>query len=942
MSDPDRRAPWWVYSIAACVFGYLLLNVYSEVFGPGPIGTDVRFGGGRAAVVFVAPGLPGARAGIEAGDVMVAIAGRPLSTLFHWRATMENVEAARPLTIEVARDGVRREVQLELQPNWRGWSAGNWLTFGIKLTAQIVTFSLALLVAVRRPRERVAIVGALFLAVMAVTNFIPVLAVDPHSPALAPGGAAVWRGLPPWLGAPLWVGFLLFSTGPLLQLQFFAEFPRPAFRTARGWWIWFLLWSPVIVVGVPGLLYYGYQEVYNPASLALGLPDWFTLFAGTAVILTVSASMVLLVLSFRRLADRSERRRLRVLVAGAFVGLAGITPVAMAGFFNLPAWAGAALRSPAALFCSNVLFLILPVSFAYAILRHQVFDVGFILRQGLQYALARGLVVSLVPACAVVLALDLFVHGDQPFRTIVLSRGWAYGAVAAVALLAHVRRRRWLDAIDRRFFRERYDAQRLLSKVVEEIRHAKSLQDVAAEVVGHVAAALHPQYVAVLVREPSDPAHRVLASVPAQGIHLSLSRDSKLTALARLLGRPLDVGPGQSAWISRQLPPEEGEVVRHSGLALLLPVATPADGAEVLLALGAKRSDEPYSSDDQELLGAIAASLALLIERPGAGRSTGGFAECPSCGECSTGGGTVCAGDGSPLTEVSLPRVLAERYRLDRRLGRGGMGTVYEATDLELGRRVAVKVIREELVGSRAAADRFRLEARAAAGFSHPNVVVVHDFGVVRDTRAFLVMELLRGSSLRDVLRREGRLTPARAVAILHDLASAVDAAHARQLVHRDLKPENVFLAGDGAAAQVKLLDFGVAKFLAGGGEMETAVGTAPGQIVGTVHYMGPEQLRGSAAGIECDLWAIAVMAYEMLAGSLPFEGSTAADYQSSVLSGRLTPIQAHLTTAPARLHEFFARALGPEPARRPGRAPRFVADLEVALATGPPAPASS
>ncbi len=873
MPDPVRRAPWWVYGIAACVFGYLLLNVYSEVFGPGPIGTDLRFRGGHALIVSVAPGYPAARAGLAAGDTIVSVGGRPLPTLFHWRATMENVEAARPFPIVVAHDGLRREVQLELEPNWRGWSAGNWVTFCIKVTAQIVTFALALLVAIRRPRERVAMVGAVFLAAMAVTNFIPVVAVDPHVPSLTPGAAAIWRALPTWLGAPLWVGFLFFSVGPLLQLQFFAEFPRPAFRTARAWWVWSLLWSPVVVIGVPGLLYFGYQEVYNPASLALGLPNWFTLFVGTAVIAAVSASMVLLVLSFRQLADRNERRRLRVLVAGALVGLGGVTPVAMAGFFNLPAWAGAALQSPAALVCSNALFLALPVSFAYAILRHQVFDIGFILRQGLQYTLARGLVVSVVPACAAVLAIDLFVHGDQPFRSIVLSRGLIYAVVAAGALAAHYRRHRWLEAIDRRFFRERYDAQRLLSQVVEEIRHAKSLQGVAVEVVRHVAAALHPQYVAVLVREPRDLAYRVLASVPAQGIHMSLSRDSKLAALARLLGKPLEVGPGHSSSIGRQLPPDESEFVRQSGLGLIVPVATPVAGTEALLVLGAKRSEEPYSGEDQQLLGAIAASLGLLIERPGPREPAESFTECPDCGTCDTSGVAACARDGSPLTEIRLPRVLAERYRLDRRLGRGGMGTVYEAADLELGRRVAVKVIREELVGSPAAADRFRLEARAAAGFSHPNVVVVHDFGVVRDTRAFLVMELLRGSSLRDVLRRERRLTPARAVAILRDLASAVDAAHARHLVHRDLKPENVFLAGDGEAAQVKLLDFGVAKFLAGEGETETAVGTAPGRILGTVHYMGPEQLRGSAVGVECDLWAIAVMAYRCWPALCPSRG---------------------------------------------------------------------
>jgi serine/threonine-protein kinase len=259
------------------------------------------------------------------------------------------------------------------------------------------------------------------------------------------------------------------------------------------------------------------------------------------------------------------------------------------------------------------------------------------------------------------------------------------------------------------------------------------------------------------------------------------------------------------------------------------------------------------------------------------------------------------------------------------------MGTVYEAVDTGLSRRVAVKVIREDLLGSALAADRFRLEARVAASFSHPNVVVVHDFGIAGETRPFLVMELLHGISLREALRAQRRLDPERSLAILRDLASAVDAAHARSLVHRDLKPENVFLAGE-ASDQIKLLDFGLAKPLAANAEGETAAATSAGVIVGTVHYMGPEQLRGGQACTGWDLWAIAVMAYEMLAGALPFEGHTAADYQSAVLSGRFAPLRARWPEAPDGLQQVFDNALAPEPSSRPVRASVFASELDRAL----------
>jgi tRNA A-37 threonylcarbamoyl transferase component Bud32 len=924
------RAPWWVCGIAACILGFLLLSTYAELFGPGAVGLGLRYASPKAAVVSVVPGYPAARAGVRPGDVIVAADGQPVRSLFHWIVVLMNAEVGRPLRLDVERGGVGSVVSIELTQASRNWSVGNWVSAAIKLTAQLVTLALALLIAVRRSRDRVALIGAAYLASLVVTNLVPVNAVDPHAPTLPYGAAAIWRGLPIWMGAPLWVAYLFFATGPLLQVQFFAEFPRPVFRTARAWRLWALAWSPTVLIGVPRLVFFGVLEVYAPARAAVVIPDWYATFIGFSVIAAVVVGLTLLSLNYRRLSDLNDRRRLRVLVAGTFVGLTGLVPVAMEGFFAFPEQIGEALRSPAALVFASVTFLVLPVSFAYAVLRHQIFDIRLMLRQGLQYALARRLVVSLVPICTVVLVLDLFAHRDQPLASIILSRGWVYLAVAGLAGAVHVQRTRWLEAIDRRFFRERYDAQRLMLAVVEEIRHAAGLQTIAPQVVARIEAALHPEYVAVLVRDPGDTMFRTLVSAPAGGIPLSLSGESKLAALVRLLGKPLDVGPGRSGWIRQQLPAAEAETVRNARAGLLAPVATAAAGPEVLLALGEKKSEEPYSAEDQGFLAAVAASLGLLVDRPVPNAPADSFSECPACGACEDAG-AACPRDGAALVRVPLPRLLSQRYRLDRRIGRGGMGTVYEGFDTGLGRRVAVKVIRDDLLGSALAADRFRLEARLAAGFSHPNVVVVHDYGIAREMRAFLVMELLHGISLRDELLARKRLDPERTLAILRDLASAVDAAHGRNLVHRDLKPENVFLAGE-ARDEVKLLDFGLAKSLAADAEGETAAVTSAGVIVGTVHYMGPEQLRGGEAAAGWDLWSIAVMAYEMLAGALPFKGATVADYQSAVLSGRVIPICDCVPDAPARLLDLFADALALDPSRRPGRASAFVDDLARAL----------
>src|SRR5262249_30477729 len=159
-----------------------------------------------------------------------------------------------------------------------------------------------------------------------------------------------------------------------------------------------------------------------------------------------------------------------------------------------------------------------------------------------------------------------------------------------------------------------------------------------------------------------------------------------------------------------------------------------------------------------------------------------GFCECPECGNCYEPDKAVCDSHSVELQQVRFSRVLSTRYRLERRRGRGGMGTVYEATDTELQRRVAVKLIREEWIDSVEAVQRFRREAIAVANFTHPNVVTIYDFGVDEQNHAFLVMELLHGVTLGDEIRASARLTPARIVQVFRGVCVAVKAAHERGL----------------------------------------------------------------------------------------------------------------------------------------------------------------
>jgi tRNA A-37 threonylcarbamoyl transferase component Bud32 len=565
-------------------------------------------------------------------------------------------------------------------------------------------------------------------------------------------------------------------------------------------------------------------------------------------------------------------------------------------------------------------------------LHDRLFDIRVIVRRGLQYVLARGVVLALIPGLLAILLIDLALHSNQTLVVILRERGWVYGILVAFAFASYSQRRTWLGALDRRFFREHYDAQQLVGELVENVRHANSFDQVASRAVARIEEALHPEFVALLVRDPDESAYRTVVAAPVGQTPVSLLAESKLASLMRVLGKPLDVSSAESGWLSQQLPREETNFVRQTRIELLIPIAMGQERKEALLILGPKRSEEPYTQEDQNVFVAIVGSLAILLERPTTVpiRLSDAFEECPRCGACYESGSAHCAQEGASLALVALPRALARRYQLNRRLGRGGMGTVYEAVDIALDRRVAVKVVREDLTGSPVAAERFRQEARVAASFTHPNVVTVYDFGIVGSMRAFLVMELLEGVTLREELRKHLRLTTPRTLEILRGVCGAIDSAHRRQLIHRDLKPENVFLVRRDCGECPKVLDFGLAKFFPT--STEQTIDTDPGVAVGTMRYMAPEQARGGAVDPTWDLWALTVMAYEMLTGANPFASTTAPEWYKTVLAGSFTPVSKHLPDSPGRWQQFFAQAFALDPAERPSSARMFLSQLERAF----------
>jgi len=853
-----RSRPWWLWIATASFVGYFLFLNLSVHYGRELLGFSATYAENAVFVASVVPGGHADRAGLRTGDRLEVANGLTIRDQVDLTTFQAGYPIGRPTSIAVDRAGV--PVTLTVEPQQRVLIVPEpiLMVVGLALVSSVV---LGFLLAWRGDGSPTTLLAAWLLASLGTAT----LPLWPRSMAFT------WAELPLALALLLWPAAISSVFAPALMFVFCALVPKPVLP--QRWLIASLV--PIAAVG-------GYVAtaviltVHDPVrATRLPIPGWLEIAGPMSYALYVLAAAGLLVVSLRRATDITDRRRIRTLLAGTAGGGIGLSLIGI-GFAAPGAVPQVVITTGA------VIFSALPFTFAYATLRHRLFDLRVIVRLGLQYALARGVILALIPITLLAMAVDVSLHADQSVASIMESRGWNYAAVASILSVVYARRHVWMTALDRRFFRERYAAQQILRNVVEDIGRSADFDAAAQKVVSRIDSALHPVMTAVMRRPRTSTAFSATATLPAGSTLTPLQSGNAITQVVRALGRPVVFGTQGL----RDMPADQQSWLIESHVEIVVPIATDSTKDEAVLVLGPRRSEEPYSREDLDLLATIGASLGLLV-----GRSS------PETTATMVVGGAAAR--------------IGNRYRIERLIGEGGMGIVYAATDETLERPVAIKVIKDQHLTGDALA-RFQREARTAASLSHPHIVTVHDFGVDDAGSPYLVMELLEGQSLRAAIKADGRMPTARALPILAGLASAVAAAHAKGVIHRDLKPENVFLVGN--TTHAKILDYGIAKAVAA-----TTFAT-PG-VLGTLAYMAPEQAGGGDASPAWDVWALSVIAFEMLSGAHPFGGGLP-----------VTNAIAIRTLAPDLNDDVASaidRALSLNPSARPATANAFSASLQ-------------
>jgi uncharacterized Tic20 family protein len=745
---------------------------------------------------------------------------------------------------------------------------------------------------------------------------------------------------------------------PLSLWVFGWHFPAtPRTRHARrfGWWGAVLTAVVGVFLFTVNALSDGTAGPVGPLDRVLRVFDRRSGLSAYWPIVMLGSSLALPFLVWKtRSGSVDERKRLTWFALALTAATLPAMVVVIASVF-VPALTAPPLQGVVGLSFGLALISIIPTT-AYAVLVEHLMDVHVVLRRTLQHALARKLVWALCIVPLVYAGVSLYFHRHQTISELAGDHaGILLISVAGFAALTF--RHRLLQGVDAWFRRDDVDYSESLGRLVDGLegqRHARELQQTLTDELGKT---LRTTMTTVLVLNDEQSAF-----VSLDGRADALPASSTLASLLAAGPRELDLTAAPPGDTLSMLPHAERVWVTRSGTRWLFPLSASSGELLGVLSLGSNVDDLPYSERDRAFTSAAVSQVALRMENlslrqwvVGSTADTGAVTpahlmdwanepgtECPTCLTVDVADAVACR-CGAAMTPAPIPAVLNGKFRIERKLGKGGMGVVYSALDIVLGRRVAIKTMPSVTPGDVA---RLQREARAMASVGHPNLAMIYGVERWRDS-PLLVVEYLGGGTLADSLR-DRPLNVDEVIELGIVLADVLDRMHTAGILHRDIKPSNIGYSADGV---VKLLDFGLAAMLdtvrvsdaAGASQRPEAstlaalleghaadvTVTVSHHILGTPLYLSPEGIAGLEPQESFDLWSLAVVLYEALCARHPLAGYPVVEALRRVRSVRLPDVRDFRPDCPAPLAAFLNDALALAAERRPATAAEFRVQLQ-------------
>jgi len=659
-----------------------------------------------------------------------------------------------------------------------------------------------------------------------------------------------------------------------------------------------------------------------------------------------------------RMTTGEQRRRVRLFATCLVFGLGPVVAYLLS-YLLFPSLrqyeetnldVGRPLAITASLFALSV-----PFSISYVVLVHHVLELKLVARRALQYALARYSAVALATVPLAGVLLYLYQNRSQSLAELFSgSRMLLLLGASGLGMAALSYRRGLLDWVDRRFFREQYDARQILTMLVERIRAIRDAAELAKLIAREADLALHLDGISLLIADPrtgmlKDPIDRARR----------LDGSSALAGLISSGSEPLAVDLDDVRSPLARLPEKERHWLADCGFRLLVPILSRDGSLLGIIGLGEKKSGLPFLKEDRQLLHAIASNAAWVLELDQSRTATPWTSasrqpplaeavpseplpatevakECSVCGILYQPFTVFCGTCSRRLEPSRVPFVLPGKFRFERRIGYGGMGVVYGGSDLALGRPVAVKTLRRV---SPEDAMRLRREARTAAAVSHPHLASIYGIETWQGV-PMLILEFLEGGTLAQKIEQE-RLPQLAAVDLGIAVAEGLARLHSVDILHRDIKPSNIGFTRDGIP---KLMDFGIARVMFDlrrdgrnddPGSADDALALPPTsvwnqtvtsvdlsrQMAGTLSYLSPEALNGQRADASFDLWSLAIVLYECLLGHKVFGTGDVRKIMTRIRLGRVPDFAQVCPEHDEVLGDFFRTALHKSAARRPGTA---------------------